>query len=246
MKKILLFLLVFALMLSVVSCYVNYDNDDNSEENSPPPAVEAPKFDDKTLVSLGDSLTYTTAHGYVEYYPQTIEKLLGFNTSVNLGIPGSTVANCVNRDPMCNRYLEIPSDADVITFMGGLNDIYASVPLGTAEDTDTTTFYGALNTIAKGLTENYPDAYIVFCTVLPGLEYQDASDLNTANYSIIDMNTAIKTVASNYHIDVCDLYTLCGEYKASNYDVDGDHPTQEFLTNSIAYHLADFIKKNYK
>ncbi|MBQ7343314.1 MAG: SGNH/GDSL hydrolase family protein [Clostridia bacterium] len=239
-KKILICFVVFTLMLSVLSCF-----DNSGSTKMPSPQKEDTKFDDKIIACLGDSITYTLAHGYTEYYPQAVERILGLYNSVNLGVAGSTVTNCTNRSPMCLRYTQIPNNADIITVMGGINDLYANIPLGTETDTDTSTFYGALNTIAKGIKDNYPKAYVVFCTVLPSVKYQDADDLNGANYSIVDMNNAIKTVATNHGFDVCDLYTLCGAFNEANYDTDGVHPTQAFLSSNLAPKLADFIKENY-
>lgn len=240
-KKILTFFIVFTLMFSVISLF---DNSSSNNTRPPSSSTQKPTFDDKVLVCLGDSIFSATT--YAEPVPVLVERELGFYESVNMGISGSTLAFREGRNPMVDRYVDVPENADVIVVKGGVNDIYASVPLGTIDDTDKSTFYGALNIIAKGLTESHPKAYIVFCTIIPALSYQDESDLNDAGYSIVDMNNAVKEVADKYDIDLCDLYTLCGKYDEANYVSDGDHPADDFYRNVLAQNIADFIEKNYK
>ena len=46
-------------------------------------------------------------------------------------------------------------DADIITVMGGTNDVRLGVPLGKMEDRTPNTFYGALHTLMQGLYTKY-------------------------------------------------------------------------------------------
>ncbi len=97
LKKILLFLVVFTLVLSALSFFSKLrisDSDKDplniqteiitsisSESNIEPPLLETVSFDNKILACLGDSITYTTAHGYVSDYilqalPQGVQCVL--------------------------------------------------------------------------------------------------------------------------------------------------------------------------
>ena len=118
----------------------------------------------------------------------------------NYGKGGSTVSNKVNKNPMCERYMNMSSKADIILVEGGRNDFNQEVVIGNAGGTDTTTFSGALNVIIDGLQEKYPNAMIVCISNwnFPGTK-------NGNNYS--DFANAMKAVANRqgvYFIDASD------------------------------------------
>lgn len=54
------------------------------------------------------------------------------------------------------RISSVPLDTDVITIFGSLNDLGASVPIGTASDTGTDTLGGAINTTLDNLNSRLP------------------------------------------------------------------------------------------
>ena len=117
----------------------------------------------------------------------------------NYGKGGSTVSNKVNKNPMCERYMNMSSKADIILVEGGRNDFNQEVVIGNAGGTDTTTFSGALNVIIDGLQEKYPNAMIVCISNwnFPGTK-------NGNNYS--DFANAMKAVANDqgvYFIEAC-------------------------------------------
>ena len=78
--------------------------------------------------------------------------------SRNYGIIGSTLQYDADKNPMCVRYADMDSDADIVAFMGGTNDYWYNKPLGTFGDTQDTTFYGALDVLVSGLIAKYPTA----------------------------------------------------------------------------------------
>jgi len=109
------------------------------------------------------------------------------------------------------RYAEMPSDADIITILGGVNDCmggyFSEREFGSPKDksnTETNTFCGALRTLLDGLKKKYPTAPIVYLTPLkvgPGGNYV-GNHLDLPHY--ID---AIKTICADFEIPVIDLYT---------------------------------------
>lgn len=112
-------------------------------------------------VALGDSITYGFIPRNYEGYPGQLNSYAKLTaealemTFENYGINGSTMAYHSERNPMCMRYNDLPNDADVITVMGGTNDIRNGIVLGTMEDRDDSTFYGALHVIYGGLYKKY-------------------------------------------------------------------------------------------
>ena len=115
----------------------------------------------KKLVAIGDSITYgyipANTPGYSgklnSYVELTAEKL-GMEI-INKGFVGSTLANYADRNPMCTRYEELPDDADIVTIMGGTNDIRLNIELGTMDDRTVDTYYGALHVLLGGLYKKY-------------------------------------------------------------------------------------------
>ena len=198
---------------------------------------------------LGDSITYgyDGARGGAQLpnpYPKLLQNELGLKQVRNYGISGSTLTSVhPDRDPMCIRYAYMNNDADIISVMGGFNDYWLNIELGTIEDENTTTIYGALNTLAKGLKNKYPNAYIFFMTpYIWGLD----SGTNDIGYSLLYIANAIKQVCYINNIDGLDMYTL-GQFELDfvNYNCDKLHPTQWFLDNYTAPQIAQFIIDNY-
>ena len=87
----------------------------------------------------------------------------------NYGVQGSCVSNCCiwGSEDMRTRAKRMDPDADLIVIYGGTNDFHCMTPLGTPEGRDEGTFYGAYNVLLDIITEKYPNAKIVLCTILP-------------------------------------------------------------------------------
>lgn len=188
-------------------------------------------YSGKKLAALGDSITYgfiprnyTGYPGQLDSFAKLAAERLGM-TFDNYGISGSSVTNITGRDPMCNRYSSLPNDADVITFMGGTNDVRNGAVLGTMSDRGTDTFYGALHTIMQGLYTKYIGGVavatgkkkkVIICTPIKLLDASKSSQANTiANNAgvLVEWDAwidAIKEVAAFYSLPVCDMYNLSG------------------------------------
>ena len=174
-------------------------------------------------------------------------------TFYNYGIIGSTMAYHESRDPMSRRYEELPDDADIITVMGGTNDIRNGIQLGTMNDRTDETYYGALHVVLGGLYKKYmidqdvtvgKSKKIVAITPIKLLQSSSAEQGGTGTlYDFEPWVNAVKEVASYYSIPVLDFYNLSGINPHLNetiqgtvsgytgyynpYITDGTHPTRE-------------------
>lgn len=227
--------------------------------------------------ALGDSITYGfiprnyPGHpGQLESYAALTAKMLNMEFE-NHGISDSTIANLPENTPMCIRYTEMADDADLITVMGGTNDVRCGVPLGKMEDRCDNTFYGALHTLMQGLYSKYitPNVKqgqhkkIIILTPIKLLDASKSSLPDTVEnnadvlYKWDEWIAAIKEVAAFYSFPVFDMYNLGGinphldrcikgthpEYTGNYnpYITDGTHPTQEGA-QMMANALARYIK----
>ena len=234
-------------------------------------------LEDKVYCAIGDSITYGFIPRNVTGYPGQLKSYVSLASSKiglspkNLGISGSTISNVENRNPMCIRYVDAPDNADIISVMGGTNDIRnGSIQLGTINDTTNKTFYGALKILAQGLYNKYyinqgvekgQKKKIFFMTPLK-LLYSSASELGGTgiNYDMSLWCKAIKDVAEMFSFPVLDLQNLSqlnpalsqiiqgtetgytGKYNP--YMTDGTHPTQEGQ-EIISNIVAGFIESLY-
>lgn len=117
-----------------------------------------------TMNLIGDSYLDPNAKedNWPEYMWPDFFQQKYFMKITNHGKSGSTVSNLVNQNPMCNRYMNLPSNnPDIVVVEGGRNDYNNAVSIGDVNSKDCKTYSGALNTIIDGLQEKYPNAMIV-------------------------------------------------------------------------------------
>lgn len=214
----------------------------------------------KKYVALGDSVTYGYIPRNYAGYPGQLDSFaklaaekLGMEF-VNQGISGNTLAAVEGiNNPMSVRYTNLPNDADLITVMGGTNDIRYDVPLGQMSDRTNTTWYGALHVLLGGLYKKYfidqgvtvgKGKKIVVCTPIKLLRSSASTQGGTGTlYDFTQYCDAIKEVANYYSFPVLDFQNLSGINPHLNetiqgteegytgfynpYITDGTHPTQE-------------------
>lgn len=228
--------------------------------------------------ALGDSITYGfiprnyPGHpGQLESYAAITAKLLDMEFE-NHGISDSTIANLPDNTPMCIRYAQMPDDANIITVMGGTNDVRLGVPLGKMGDRSSTTFYGALHTLCQGLYEKYlgngdiaanTGRKIILLTPIKLLDASRSHLVNTpqnnadALFRWEEWIDAIKEVGAYYSFPVFDMHNLSGITPHLHRIVKGTHPEYHgyynpFITDGthptqegaqlMANALAAFIK----
>ena len=167
----------------------------------------------KIWAAFGDSLTQQNM------WQPFVNEVLGFSYQ-NFGVGGTRVSDGTGSDTtaMCRdeRINAIPSNANLITFMGGTNDWAQNVVLGSLGSTDTTTFYGALNITFQKLITRLPTARIIAMT--PPIQKMPSragwTDTvgykNTLNLTTADYGAAIISAAKLYSIPVVDLYANSG------------------------------------
>lgn len=226
------------------------------------------------LVAIGDSITYGFIPRNAPGYPGQLNSYAALTAEyynmdfVNCGISGSTVAHVEGRSPMCERIADLPDDADIITVMGGTNDIRNGVNLGTMSDRTSETFYGALHVMMSALYEKYmvkqfgqdgKRAKIIICTPIKLLD-ASSSKQNETDGKLVALEPwvdAVKEVANYYSFPVLDFYNLSGinphihrivkgtdvDYNGyyNPYITDGTHPTNEGAM-LMAECLISFLK----
>lgn len=218
------------------------------------------KWKGKKYVALGDSITYGFIPRNYSGYPGKLNSYATLTADalemnfVNAGISGNTVALASGGGvPMCERYVDLDNDADLITVMGGTNDIRKGVPLGTMSDRTENTFYGALHILLGGLYKKYfidqgttvgKTKHIVVMTPIKLLKNSGGTPGGTGIlYDLDPWCEAIKEVANYYSLPVLDMYNLSNMNPHLNqtvhgtasgytdyynpYMTDGTHPTQE-------------------
>ena len=149
----------------------------------------------KTWAVLGDSTT--AGSGNTVTYHSIIAEEEGL-TAINYGVNGSWISYTAAMDgqEMCTRFENMTNDADIITVMGGINDINNGATLGQMGDAEKTTFYGALDILCRGLHSKYPGKRIGYITPM---NYGD--DAKAEPYL-----EAIHKVCGKYAIPVLDMY----------------------------------------
>lgn len=240
MRRLIGLMLVFIFAFFLSGCSIFYGE-------------EEVDFSELTFTAFGDSITYGAdliIGGRVENpYPSEVSKMLGLKSYENKGVSGATyTSNNLDLTCMSDVITSYTSQADIIGVLGGVNDYNRSLPLGDIDDNDTSTVYGSLHVTMKYLKDNYSESFIFYMT--PYKEHFGNilwSDTNSSGYTLEDVSEAIKDVANIYEIPVLDLFET-GNFESvmDNSDCDGIHPNQEFITNTMAPQIVDFIRDNYK
>lgn len=169
-----------------------------------------PQLFGKKYVALGDSLTNGTG---AKPYCQVAAEYFGMNL-INYGIISSTLAEYDEAgggyEPMSVRYADMDADAEVVTIMGGTNDIYSKI--GTMSDRQENgqfTLYSGAHKLFKGIMEKYPNAKVgvilppQFAKCLPTDTEGNGPDINLEKHQA--RLAAIKEVAEFYSLPVLDL-----------------------------------------
>lgn len=145
------------------------------------------------------------------------------------------------------------SEVDIVTILGGTNDWNIGGNLGENTDVEPTSTLGALNLIIKSLLSAHPHIKIYCFTPIvryvanSPAERTDATwagtTTNNEGKTLLDYVDAIKDVAENNCIPVCDMYRTMGwnKYNFSWYfnDNDGTHPYKGY--EEIAKRMQAFI-----
>lgn len=175
------------------------------------------------------------------YWKQTVDEL-DLNLCVNNAWSGSrvtttggtTAAGCMERTSnLHNDNKKI--NPDIIVVYIGINDFNANVTLGNYKDVDdiydeskeeykgdTTIFSEAYAMMIHKIINNYEDAKVYVCTLLP--------NGNNKNYTLLkEYNDMIRQIADEFKCGIIDFYedSKITADNYTNYMLDGLHPNEE-------------------
>lgn len=192
----------------------------------------------KKWVSYGDSLTQGNT------WQPIVASKFGL-VHINKGVGGSSVADGQINGvvSMCNaeRIAELPSDADIVTVMGGTNDYNLTnegkgTPLGvfptSSANYDTYTFYGAYLAMLQRIQQRCPNALILVmsCINSRGVTgqnetycYQNQIGMTTPDYAKAAEDIARYTGSAFLDMEKCGI-TL---FNRANFISDSVHPNAE-------------------
>ena len=196
----------------------------------------------KKIAYDGDSIAETRTNNGGGY-AQIIADLTG-STFANLSASGAYLCSGIeNRHCVADNLSNLPANADLYCFEGGINDYWGNVPVGTCTPGDYTgavdagTVCGALETIFRYALTNFPGKPV--CFVIPHKIQNTADTLNAAGKTFRDYRDAMLTVCEKYSIPCYDAFACSGlngwnEVQSSHFltgtvsgNADGCHPNAE-------------------
>jgi hypothetical protein len=170
------------------------------------------EWKNKLWSSMGDSITAQNL------WQPLVSSEFGL-INKNFGITATSIADMTgNANSMCRdeRINALDISSDLITVMGGTNDWFNNVPLGTIKDTSVKTFYGAVNTMVKKLKTRFPNKKIILMST-PFAKYSnkkgwtDTNGLkNNLGLTSSDYGKAIIEVGRLNDITVADIHGNAG------------------------------------
>ena len=208
----------------------------------------------KKLVTYGDSITQLGS-----WQPYLADKF-GFVVT-NAGLGGSCVADGNTQQVASftdtTRIAALPSDAAVVTIMGGTNDFNGTnsgdgTPIGelpTDDDYDTTEFIGALCKTVQLIQTQCPYALIVIMSNVGGRGTSGQAGTypihNSLGLTTSDYAKAAENVANFMCVPFVDVHG-CGinPFNRTRYITDTVHPNAEGA-KLIARKVIDYFANNY-
>ena len=123
-------------------------------------------FYGKKWTVVGDSLTEVNVRTTLHYHDYIAEST-GI-TVVNHGHSGAGYYARSFDYAFMNEVKRIPTDSDIITIFGSINDVFhTTIPLGNITDTTTDTLCGCINITLDNLYARIPAAYLGIITPTP-------------------------------------------------------------------------------
>lgn len=193
-------------------------------------------------VFLGDSITQGIGcGGSSAAYPALVSARLRLREGVNAGLCSSCVGLC--RETAVPSFLErldaLPTDAELVTVLGGSNDYFRGIPLGKRGDSSAYTFFGAYAQMIGRLKDRFPRAALLLMT--PPHNAEEAADPREGGRRMADYAAAVRTLAGLHGLPLIDLYEESGLCPAdpenrARYCPDGTHPNdagQRLLADAV-------------
>ena len=211
---------------------------------------------DKKIVYDGDSvcLGFNANGGY----PAMIAKLTDC-TYENFAEGGGRLCSNSQRHSVVDNLVNLPKDADLYCFEGGINDFWNNTPIGKCDpddysgEYDTQTICGALETIFTHCLETYPGKPV--CFVITHKIQKTATSVNTNGNTFEDYRNAMISVCQKYSIPYYDAFSESGlngwnEIQSEHFltgneqhTADGCHPNEEGYARYYVPQLIDLFQK---
>lgn len=174
----------------------------------------------KKIAYNGDSIAESRITGTAENggaYPKMIADITGGtydNRAKGGGVLASAIPNGTAARYVSTDVANMPDDADLICFEGGVNDYWDNVPLGDYVDNDytgtvdTTTICGALESIFRQATAKWVGKPIVFVIVhkVSNIVYV----ANSAGYTFAQAREKMIGICQKYAIPFYDAFAESG------------------------------------
>ncbi len=174
----------------------------------------------KKIAYNGDSIAESRLTGTAENgggYPKMIADITGGtydNRAKSGGVLASAIPNGTAARYVSTDVANMPDDADLICFEGGVNDYWDAVPLGDYVDSDytgaldTTTICGALESIFRQATAKWVGKPIVFVIVhkVSNIVYVQ----NSAGYTFAQAREKMIGICQKYAIPFYDAFAESG------------------------------------
>ncbi len=168
----------------------------------------------------GDSIAESRLTGTAQNgggYPKMIADLTGGtydNRAQSGGVLASAIPNGSAARYVVSDIINMPDDADLVCFEGGVNDYWDNVPLGDFVDNDytgaldTTTICGALESIFRQATAKWVGKPIVFVIVhkVTNIVYVQ----NSAGYTFAQAREKMIGICQKYAIPFYDAFAESG------------------------------------
>lgn len=216
------------------------------------------QFFGKKIAYNGDSICAGSGN-FLGGYAKMIAELTG-GKYFNNAIHGGHLAVYSDRHIVCETVSEMPDDADLICFEGGINDywnncVIGSLTSGYTDTIDTTTLMGALESIFRQAIAKWVGKPICFIIVhkVRGTDTTPNSNGDT----FTDFHDAIIEACNKYSIPYldmfldsgmnCNIQTIAENYtiasSSGQWGVDGCHPTENGYKVYYISKILEFFKK---
>ena len=211
----------------------------------------------KKIVYDGDSIAESRKNNGGGY-AKLIAEATG-STYVNQAVSGARLTSRESSHSVVDNLVNLPDDADLYCFEGGINDWWGNVPIGTCNpndyegELDTSTICGAMETIFRHCLNNFPGKPV--CFVITHKIQKTAYSPNQNGDTVEDYRNAMVAVCQKYSIPYYDAFNESGLngwnevqnelYLNSNATGKGDgcHPNEEGYKRYYVPQLLDLFER---
>ena len=215
-----------------------------------------PLFYGKLIAYNGDSICQNSG-GY-----GAIIQRQKYTRYYNNAVGGAHLAHwegTPTRHIVCESVSEMPNDADLICFEGGINDYWGNALIGEltsgyTDTLDTSTICGAMESIFRQAIEKWTGKPI--CFIIVHKIYHTSDQANATGKTFKDYHDAMIAVCQKYsipYIDMfygsgmnCEIETIARNFTLPNsgypWGVDGCHPNTAGYTDYYVPKLIEFFR----